>query len=110
MIPKPKRGAYRRAREREKLRARREMVALVRPAVFAAAGGVCACCCRRRAESMHEKRARSVGGVVSTENSIAVCGSGTTKCHGFMQRHEIVEAAPGVFTATTRAAQRWLDE
>ena len=46
--------------------------------------------CGKEAESVHELRFRSLGGKVSLENSIAVCGSGTTKCHGKLQRHRIL--------------------
>ncbi len=32
---------------------------------------------------------RSLGGKVSRKNSIALCGSGTTGCHGLIQAHRI---------------------
>lgn len=46
--------------------------------------------CGKRAESVHELRFRSLGGKVSLDNSIAVCGSGTTKCHGKLQRNKLI--------------------
>jgi len=46
--------------------------------------------CGHAAQSVHELRFRSLGGVVSLDNSIATCGSGTTKCHGKLQRHELI--------------------
>jgi hypothetical protein len=66
---------------------------------------------------MHECKPRSLGGDISIENSIAVCGSGTTGCHGFAQRHEfiVVKRLPDpqgngrVWKAVTPSAQRWLE-
>jgi hypothetical protein len=57
--------------------------------VFDREGDICRCCHLRPAESMHEIRPRSLRGMVSRFNSIAVCGSGTTKCHGMLQAHQI---------------------
>lgn len=54
----------------------------------------CACCLGRVGESMHECIPKSAFGnklkAVNVVNSIWVCGSGTTKCHGYLQRHEIL--------------------
>jgi hypothetical protein len=61
----------------------------VRSYVFARERNVCRCCRCRPAESMHELRPRSLRGTVSRKNSIAVCGSGTTGCHGYLQQHKI---------------------
>jgi hypothetical protein len=112
LFPKEKRGAYRRKRKRDKKKAHREAVQTVRPAIFAASGGICVCCGVRRAESMHEEVPRSLGGKVSLDNSIPVCGSGTTKCHGFLQRNAIKvtrdDEGRRVFTPTTRAAIAWM--
>jgi hypothetical protein len=120
VLKKPKRGAYRRARKREKKHTHAQAVATVRPAIFTASGGWCVCCRIRRAESMHEVLPRSRGGKVSIANSIPVCGSGTTKCHGFLQRNAITATAKPehlvepiaawgfTFMATTDAAARWL--
>jgi len=66
----------------------------VRPLVFARERGECRVCTelykrRRAAQTMHEIQPRSLGGIRSTENSIAVCGSGTTGCHGALQAYRI---------------------
>lgn len=61
----------------------------VRVYVFGRERNLCRCCRKRPAESMHELQFRSLGGKVSVKNSMAVCGDGTTGCHGFLQRNEI---------------------
>lgn len=44
---------------------------------------------------MHEILFRSLGGKVSKTNSIAVCGSGTTLCHGYLQAKQVaVDVGP----------------
>lgn len=70
-------------------RAKRGDVAAVRAYVFGRERNLCRCCRFRAAESMHELRPRSLGGKVSRQNSVAVCGSGTTGCHGLLQSHQI---------------------
>lgn len=88
-------GAIEKPEPRERTKARRERVerdrnAEIRSYVFDREQNFCRCCGVRRAESMHEIRFRSLGGRVSKTNSIAVCGSGTTKCHGYLQTLKIV--------------------
>lgn len=61
----------------------------IRAFVFDREQDICRCCRLRRADSMHELRFRSLGGKVSKRNSVAVCGSGTTGCHGFLQSWQI---------------------
>jgi hypothetical protein len=66
----------------------------VRDDIVAREKGECRCCREffkrlRPIESMHEIEPRSIGGAVSTENSIGVCGSGTTGCHGALQANRI---------------------
>lgn len=61
----------------------------VRTYVFGRERDICRCCRWRPAESLHELRFRSLGGKRSKRNSIAVCGSGTTGCHGHLQAHRI---------------------
>lgn len=61
----------------------------IRDYVFEREQGICRCCRIRKAESMHELRFRSLGGKVSKRNSVAVCGDGVQRCHGFLQRNEI---------------------
>ena len=71
-----------------KARAKRQKgnrAADVRVYVFGRERDLCRCCRKRPADSMHELRFRSLGGKVSRANSIAVCGSGTTGCHGHLQ-------------------------
>lgn len=89
----------------------RAMVAAVRAYVFDREAHGCRVCRRRFAQSMHELVPRSLGGRVSKRNSIAVCGSGTTGCHGFLQHHQIVYdastgfGAEGMLLFTPRTAQ-----
>jgi hypothetical protein len=78
------------ARYRDKRRrAKQQGVGEVRAYVFEREKGICRCCGYMAAESMHEIIFRSQGGLVSPENSIAVCGDGVRGCHGKLQRHEI---------------------
>lgn len=101
-------------RQRTKNRAtrvRRNDVGEVRQYVFARERDLCRCCRWHPAESMNEEPPRSLGGKVCRKDSMAVCGDGTRRCHGFITRHEIViERGPLgaegtlVFTAKTRAA------
>lgn len=88
---------------RKRTKARKQRVSRaatkdVRDYIFARERGLCRCCRFRRADSMHEIRPRSLGGKPSKRNSIAVCGSGTTGCHGFCQSHQI-EVEVDVFGA-----------
>lgn len=46
--------------------------------------------CGARATSVHELRFCSIGGQVALSNSIATCGSGTSRCHGQLQRNELI--------------------
>lgn len=76
-------------------------VKAVRVYVFDRERDLCVCCASlylrvTPAESMHEVVPRSIvdpltgnRGIVSPENSIAVCGDGVRGCHGKLQRHEI---------------------
>lgn len=106
-------------RAKVKRRAEREhadVVAEIRCYVFGRERDVCRICRIRRAESMHELVPRSLGGKVSKRNSIAVCGSGTTKCHGWIQGHQIRWSdedkrgaqGPLLFTPVSRQAAEWL--
>lgn len=117
-------------RKRTKGRQRRNVakhVRGVRGKAFAATAERCVVC-DWMAESLHELRPASVVGdrvlATTVENSVPVCGSGTTKCHGLLQRH-IVRAVdiknmrrflvdvrdadtPGVRDLFVRIAQRRL--
>lgn len=64
---------------------------------------------------MHELVFRSLGGKVSRTNSVAVCGSGTTGCHGHLQGHRIAfvdwgmgAEGPLTFHPQTDAACEWM--
>lgn len=83
--PEPRKKSKRRAK-----RVQGDHVAAIREYVFDREWGVCRCCSFRGADSMHEIRPKSLRGKVSRTNSIAVCGSGTTGCHGFLQTRKIV--------------------
>lgn len=65
--------------------------AAVRAAVAQRSGGVCeiaiAGICRGRNENISHRKARSQGGLWSTANCMAACGSGTTGCHGWVESH-----------------------
>jgi hypothetical protein len=84
--PKPEPRTRTKARAK---RVHRGDVAEVRVYVFGRERHICRCCRLRPAESMHERIARSLGGKVSKQNSMAVCGDGVQGCHGLLQRHEI---------------------
>lgn len=113
-FPKPER------REKTKRRAERQQSdkdAKIRVWVFARERDLCRICRIRPAESRHELKFKSLGGKVTRQNAVAVCGSGTTKCHGFAQRNEIrytfeVPAAGAegtvIFTPTSQSAADWL--
>lgn len=88
-----------------KVRQHRTRVHEIRDYVFMRERDICRCCRVRAAHSMHELQFRSVGGKVSKANSVAVCGSGTTLCHGFLQQHDIawsgdIEGAEGTVSFT----------
>jgi hypothetical protein len=109
-FPKPEKRST--AKRRAK-RARKDRVSAIREYVFEREAGICRCCRFRPAESMHEIRPRSLGGKVSKTNSIAVCGSGTTGCHGMMQTLRIrVEGASAegglIFVPLSAKALDWL--
>lgn len=111
-IPKPP------PRVREKVKKDRESgksVKDVRAYCFARERNLCRCCRLRPADSLHEIKPRSLGGKVSRKNSVALCGSGTTGCHGFCQSHGIDiggsilgAEAELLFTAVTKHAAEWM--
>lgn len=80
-------------RQRTKARKDRQTAAhvrQVRAVVFHEHANRCVVC-GWPADSLHEIRPSSVVGsrVIATtvDNSVPVCGSGTTKCHGLLQQH-----------------------
>jgi len=56
--------------------------AVVRALVRARSGGVCEVCGNARATNYQHRKNRSQGGLWSASNGLAVCGTGTTGCHG----------------------------
>lgn len=67
-------------------------VKMVRGQVFTDHDDRCVVC-HGRAESMHELIPASVVGdrilATTVDNSVPVCGSGTTGCHGLLQSHVV---------------------
>lgn len=43
--------------------------------------------CLGRATNWHHRRNRSAGGTWASSNGVALCGSGTTGCHGWITEH-----------------------
>lgn len=84
--PKPEPRKRAKARKKRETRTREHDV---RDYVFMRERNICRCCRARAAHSMHELVFRSLGGKVSRRNSVAVCGSGTTLCHGLLQSNQI---------------------
>tara|TARA_R110000824_G_scaffold8899_3_gene40409 strand:- start:19756 stop:20097 length:342 start_codon:yes stop_codon:yes gene_type:complete len=80
-FPKP---IPRKKEKRQREAKNREWVSWVRVKVFEREKNQCRVC-QQQAEEMHEMRFRSLGGLVSLKNSIAVCRS----CHRDLQQHRI---------------------
>jgi hypothetical protein len=76
-FPKP---VSRKSEKRKKKAKNRAWVSSVRERVFLRENNLCRVC-KNRAEEMHEIQFRSLGGLVSLENSIAVCRI----CHALLQ-------------------------
>ena len=58
-------------------------------------GGVCERCGVRRAESVHHRINRSQGGPWTPSNCVALCGSGSTLCHGFVGENPTAASEEG---------------
>lgn len=104
----------RKQRKAKQKRERSQFIKAVRAEVMERDGYICRCCGWRAADSMHEIVPRSLGGKVSLENSIALCGSGTTGCHGFIQQHKIdmvksVITGEWDFIPKSPKAEEWMD-
>ncbi len=91
--------------------------ARVRVYVFARERNLCRVCRLRAAVSRHELRFRSLGGKVTRENCVAVCGDGVHGCHGHLQAHRIlydfetpIKGAEGtiLFPVNHEFAAEWL--
>lgn len=57
--------------------------------------GFCERCCRNGRLTMHHRKKRGQGGLWAPENIVAVCGSGVTGCHGWIEHHPDRAAAEG---------------
>lgn len=72
-----------------------------RPIVYARAGlgdarmARCEKCGQREPLSMHHRRKRGQGGTWAPSNIVVVCGSGTTGCHGWIERNPTNANAEG---------------
>lgn len=66
-----------------------------REAVIARSGGVCEICQANRATNFAHRQRRSQGGSWSPVNGLALCGSGTTGCHGWCTAHPALARAGG---------------
>lgn len=80
-FPKP---VSRKTEKRKKRAAQGKLVSWVREQVFERDDYQCRAC-HKRAEEMHEIVFRSLGGVVSLSNSIALC----RECHANIQQHRV---------------------
>jgi nitrate/TMAO reductase-like tetraheme cytochrome c subunit len=78
-FPKP---VHSKTQKRKKKAEKGEWTSWVRERVFERDNNQCRVC-HKRAEEMHEIVFRSLGGLVSLNNSIAVC----RECHVKLQRH-----------------------
>lgn len=52
-------------------------------------GGRCEICGTRPATNFHHRQNRSASGGWSAANGMALCGSGTTGCHGYVTEHPL---------------------
>ena len=57
--------------------------------------GFCERCCRFLPLTMHHSKKRGQGGPWEPTNIVAVCGSGTTGCHGWIENHPDSAAVEG---------------
>lgn len=55
-----------------------------RAIVKARSGGMCEVCGGKPSTNWHHRQNRSVGGRWDAANGLAVCGTGTTGCHGYI--------------------------
>lgn len=65
-----------------------------REAILTAAGWACVGCGRGGTLNTQHRRARGMGGSVDPDlgqapNGVALCGSGTTGCHGWAESHPV---------------------
>lgn len=72
-------------------------------ALEARCDGMCERCETKPAGNVHHRLLKSRGGKDTPENCVAVCGTGTTGCHGWIHGH------PAEATATGWMVPSWLD-
>jgi hypothetical protein len=76
-----------------------EHIKTIREAVFERDDYRCRLCLWHRADSMHELQFASLVGdrlkATTLENCLAVCGGGTTGCHGLLQANIVVPIRNG---------------
>ncbi|KPG13711.1 hypothetical protein AN911_00475 [Mycobacteroides immunogenum] len=63
--------------------------------VYERAEGLCERCTRGSQITMHHRLKRGQGGPWSPENIVAVCGSGVTGCHGWIENHPDLASTEG---------------
>ena len=71
-----------------------------RPVVLGRNGGVCEWCNMRRATNYAHRLRRSQGGRWNPAGATALCGSGTTGCHGWATAHPLLARAAGLEVAS----------
>lgn len=73
-----------------------------RDVVYERAGECCEVCGRHaRGGSLHHRRPRGMGGTKdpasnAASNAVLLCGSGTTGCHGDVERYRLTSLADGL--------------
>ena len=53
--------------------------------------------CGKRGSNRHEKLPRGRGGLRDEFNTVVLCGSGTTGCHGWVTEHPILAEQEGLY-------------
>jgi hypothetical protein len=69
--------------------------AKARQIVTARSGGRCELCRNNKADSWAHRRSRGQGGLWTPSNGLALCGSGTSGCHGWTEHNPTLAAAGG---------------
>lgn len=55
--------------------------------------------CGERGSNRHEKLARGRGGLRDEFNTVVLCGSGTTGCHGWVTANPLAAMAEGLWVS-----------
>lgn len=80
-----------------------------REAVRGRSGGLCEYC-GHKASNMHHRVNRSQGGGWTPANVLHLCGSGTTKCHGFFTQHPQIAYQMGVSVSVKAHGQQAVED